>query len=64
MSFRDLRHFEYKDIDQVVQWITRKEFIDDRLVALTLAFSLYRDAGRPAVIARAPLERGGRGTRN
>ena len=44
---RDLRHFEYKDIDQVVQWITQKEFIDDRLVALTLAFSLYRDAGRP-----------------
>ena len=45
--FRDLQHFEHKDIDQVVKWITQKEFIDDRLVALTLAFSLYRDAGRP-----------------
>ena len=45
--FRDLRHFEHKDIDQVVKWITQKEFIDDRLVALTLAFSIYRDAGRP-----------------
>ena len=45
--FRDLWHFEHKDIDQVVKWITQKEFIDNRLVALTLAFSLYRDAGRP-----------------
>ena len=45
--FRDLRHFEHKDINQVVKWITQKEFIDDRLVALTLAFSIYRDAGRP-----------------
>ena len=45
--FRDLQRFEYKDIDQVVKWITQKEFMDDRLVALTLAFSIYRDAGRP-----------------
>ena len=45
--FQDLHRFEHKDFDQVVKWITQKEFIDDRLVALTLAFSLYRDAGRP-----------------
>ena len=45
--FRDLWRFEHKDIDQVVKWITQKEFIDDKLVALTLAFSLYRAAGRP-----------------
>ena len=45
--FRDLHRFDHKDIDQVVKWITQKESIDDRLVALTLAFSLYRDAGRP-----------------
>ena len=44
--FRDLWRFESEDIDQVVEWIAQNEFIDDKLVALTLAFSLYRDAGR------------------
>ena len=45
--FRNLWRFEHKDIDQVVKWVTQKEYVDDRLVALSLAFSLYQDAGRP-----------------
>ena len=44
--FRDLWRFESKDIDQVVGWIAQKEYTDDKLVALTLVFSLYRDSGR------------------
>ena len=50
--FRDLHRFGHKDIDQVVNWITQKEFIDDRLVALTLAFSIYRNAGRPRSVRK------------
>ena len=49
-AFRNLWHFEHKnnkDIDQVVKWVTQKDFVDDKLVALTLAFSLYQGAGRP-----------------
>ncbi len=42
--FRNLWCFEQKDFDQVVNWVKQKEFSDDRLVALTLAFSLYQDA--------------------
>ena len=45
--FRNFWHFEQKDIDQVVKWVKKKKFFDDRLVALTLAFSLYQDAGCP-----------------
>ena len=50
--FHGLWRFESKDIDQVAEWITPKEFIDNRLVALTLAFTLYRDAGRPQSLRR------------
>ena len=45
--FRNLWCFEQKDIDQIVKWVKKKNFVDDRLVALTLAFSLYQDAGCP-----------------
>ena len=54
-AFQNLWHFDHrssKDFDQVVEWITQKELIDDRLVALTLAFSLYQDAGRPQKLRR------------
>lgn len=49
---RVLWHFENKDINQVVGWVTQKEFVDDRLVALTLAFFLYRAADRPQSLRR------------
>ena len=52
LVFQGLWRFESKDIDQVVEWIGQKEFIDNRLVALTLAFTLYRDAGRPQSLRR------------
>lgn len=50
--YRKLWRFEQKDIDQVVNWVKQKESIDDRLVALTLAFWLYQDAGRPQHLRR------------
>ncbi len=49
---RKLWCFGYDDIDQVTNWITQKKFLDDRLVALTLAFSLYREAARPRKLRR------------
>lgn len=45
--FGNMWRFQQNDIDQVVKWVKQKNFFDDRLVALTLAFSLYQDAGRP-----------------
>lgn len=46
--FRDYWAFEVSDFETVVEWIEKRDFIDDKLVALTLAFQLYVDASRPA----------------
>ena len=49
-AFQKLWRFDQKnnkDFDLAVNWVRQKEFVDDRLVALTLAFSLYQDAGNP-----------------
>lgn len=45
--FRDYSKFTTDDLRRVLSWITEKPFVDDRLVALTLAFKLYVQAGRP-----------------
>lgn len=39
--------FEVEDFEYVVKEISHRDFIDDRLIALSLAFDLYRAAGRP-----------------
>ncbi len=51
-SIRKLWRFGHDDIDQVINWVTQKKFVDDRLVALTLAFSLYIEADRPRKLCR------------
>ncbi len=45
--FSSLWRFEKDDFDYVVEEITRRDFIDDKLVALSVAFDLYIKAGRP-----------------
>ena len=39
--------FEVADFEYVVNEISRRDFIDDKLVALSLAFDLYKTANRP-----------------
>ena len=39
--------FEVDDFEYAAEEITRRDFIDDKLVALSLAFGLYVKAGRP-----------------
>ena len=51
-AFRKFWRFDQKDVDQVVKWVSQTDFIDDRLVALTLAFSIYRDIDRPQSLRR------------
>ncbi|WP_299736893.1 hypothetical protein [uncultured Roseobacter sp.] len=46
--FRDFTSFDSEDFDVVVQWIGSRSFLDDQLVALSLAFHLYVKADRPA----------------
>lgn len=50
--FRDLWRFDASDIDLVTGWIGEKQFLDDRLVALTLAFALYREMERPVSLRK------------
>ena len=45
--FRDLWRFDTKDIDLAISWIGEKQSLDDKLVALTLAFALYLEMERP-----------------
>ncbi|WP_167226828.1 hypothetical protein [Pelagibius litoralis] len=45
--FRDYWRFKQDDFERVLSWIGVKPFLDDRLVALTLAFRLYIQARRP-----------------
>lgn len=46
--FRDYWAFDAGDFEVVIGWIAEREFVEDKLVALSLAFQLYIDASRPA----------------
>ena len=46
-AFSSLWRFEKDDFDYVAEEITRRDFLDDKLVALSVAFDLYVKAGRP-----------------
>lgn len=50
--YRDQWRFTANDIEEAITWVANKELQDDKMVALTLAFSLYREAGRPAAIRK------------
>lgn len=50
--FGSFWRFEADDFQSVSNEITRRDFIDDKLVALSLAFDLYKEAGRPRVWRR------------
>lgn len=45
--FGVLWRFDMGDFDYISGEISRQPFIDDKLVALSLAFKLYKEAGRP-----------------
>ena len=45
--FGSFWRFEIDDFENVTDEISRRDFIDDKLVALSLAFDLYVKAGRP-----------------
>lgn len=49
---RQYWHFDVSDFDSIKEDINNKTFIDDRLVALSLAFDLYRQNNRPAAWRR------------
>lgn len=51
-NFRDHWRFDNNHIEEAIGWIESKTFIDDKLVALSLAFEIYRNAGRPAGVRR------------
>lgn len=44
--------FNVVDIEEAFTWISDKDFQDDKMVALTLAFSLYLEAGRPPAVRK------------
>lgn len=45
--FGSFWRFEESDFEYVAEEISRQTFLDNRLVALSLAFNLYKAAGRP-----------------
>ena len=45
--FRIFWSFSTKDIDYVLEEISRQRDLDNKLVALSLAFAIYKEAGRP-----------------
>lgn len=49
---RGLWNFKEDHFDEIIEWIVNKELLDDRLVALTLAFAIYREAGRKPSIRK------------
>ena len=49
-AWRELWKFEISDFDYVTEEISRQTFLDDRLVALSLAFYLYKAANRPQAL--------------
>lgn len=52
VPFRPLWRFEENDFESIAKEISNRTFLDDRLVALSLAFDLYKKADRPAVWRR------------
>ena len=50
--YREQWKFSSEDIEEAISWIQDMDFQDDKLVALTLAFALYREAGRPQNIRK------------
>lgn len=52
VPFRPFWRFEESDFESITEEISNRAFLDDRLVALSLAFDLYKKAGRPAVWRR------------
>ena len=53
VSFLDRQwSFSANDIEEAINWISDRKLQDDRMVALTLAFNLYCQAGRPRAIRR------------
>lgn len=49
-AFGSLWRFDATDFDYVSGEISRQIFLDDKLVALSLAFTLYKDADRPRIL--------------
>ena len=45
--WRALWNFEITDFDYIANEIEKQSFLDDKLVALTLAFNIYKEAKRP-----------------
>lgn len=50
--YSDQWRFNTDDIDKIIRWVSDKKFQDDKMVALTLAFTLYCEASRPPAIRR------------
>lgn len=46
-SLRSFWRFSVEDFDVLKEYVRKKEFLDDKLVALTLAFQIYKENGRP-----------------
>ncbi|WP_318390554.1 hypothetical protein [Enterobacter sp.] len=46
-SFDGLWHFTRDDFPYALEQISSRDFIDDKQIALTIAFELYREANRP-----------------
>ncbi len=46
-AWRALWKFDISDFDYVAEEISRQTFLDNRLVALSLAFNLYKEANQP-----------------
>ncbi len=51
-SYRNQWRFSDDDLDLVIGWIQERDLQDDKLVALSLAFTLYREANRPQSVRR------------
>jgi len=52
VPFRPFWRFEESDFEFVAEEISNRTFLDDRLVALSLAFDLYKKANRPVAWRR------------
>jgi len=54
--YRDLWRFSMDTIDEVIAWISDKECLDDKLVALNLALDIYYAANRPLKLRNRLLD--------
>lgn len=52
VQFRPFWRFEESDFEYIAEEISNRTFLDDRLVALSLAFDLYKKANRPSAWRR------------